>query len=319
MHHVEAHIAGAGDAHDRVQVGAVVIAEAPRRVHDLGDGEDVFVEQAHRVGVGEHEAGGVRPGGRAQGAEIHAAVRQGGDVHHLEACHGRAGGVCAVGGIRHQHFCAGAVAPGGVVGFDKQKAGEFAVGACRRLKVHGVHAGDLAQIPLGLGQGFQAALHRVRGLQGMHAGETGQRRGRFARLGVVLHGAGAQGVEAAVHAAGAPGKRRVMAAELGLADLGQAGRGRAGKPAQVGQGQGAGGHKIAPAPGGAALKNQFHALPTSFKMAASVSISSGVFSSVAHQSSSFSPTGRPPRYPRASSARSACAAGTGQVVTNSWK
>ena len=35
--HVEAHVAGPDDAHDCIEVGAVVVAQAARLMDDLGD------------------------------------------------------------------------------------------------------------------------------------------------------------------------------------------------------------------------------------------------------------------------------------------
>ncbi len=57
VHHVDAEIAGPGDAENGVHVGAVEIDQAARRVHQLGDGRDLLVEQAERVRIGNHEHG----------------------------------------------------------------------------------------------------------------------------------------------------------------------------------------------------------------------------------------------------------------------
>ena len=54
---VEPHVAGPRVAHDRVQVGAVVVQGAARVADHPGDLGDVLVEQAERVRVGEHQAG----------------------------------------------------------------------------------------------------------------------------------------------------------------------------------------------------------------------------------------------------------------------
>ncbi len=56
---VEAHVAGAREAHHGVEVGAVVVERRADAVDDLGDLGDVRVEQAERVGVGQHQAGDV--------------------------------------------------------------------------------------------------------------------------------------------------------------------------------------------------------------------------------------------------------------------
>ena len=56
---VEAHIAGTDNAHNSVQVRAVVVAKATSVVDDLRDLEDVRVEDADGVGVREHQASGI--------------------------------------------------------------------------------------------------------------------------------------------------------------------------------------------------------------------------------------------------------------------
>ena len=56
---VKAHVPGAHDAEDRVQVGAVVVQKPPDAVDHLCDFEDLFFEQAERVRVREHHPGNV--------------------------------------------------------------------------------------------------------------------------------------------------------------------------------------------------------------------------------------------------------------------
>ena len=74
MDDVEAHVARPRDAHHRVEVGAVVVERRADAVDDLGDLLDVRVEQPERVGVGQHQAGDVVVGLRAQVVEVDAAA-----------------------------------------------------------------------------------------------------------------------------------------------------------------------------------------------------------------------------------------------------
>jgi len=57
VHDVKTHVAGTAHAEHGVGVGAVVVEQAARLVHQAGDLVDVLVEHTQSVGVGEHEAG----------------------------------------------------------------------------------------------------------------------------------------------------------------------------------------------------------------------------------------------------------------------
>jgi len=84
---VKAHVTGTDDAHDGVEVRAVVIAQAARIVNDLRDLEDVLVENTDGVRVRQHQSRGVGADGGAQRVEVDAAVHAGRDVDDLEAAH----------------------------------------------------------------------------------------------------------------------------------------------------------------------------------------------------------------------------------------
>ena len=51
VHDVEAHVAGTGVTHDGVEVGAVVVAEAARLMHDVDELADDGVEHARILRV----------------------------------------------------------------------------------------------------------------------------------------------------------------------------------------------------------------------------------------------------------------------------
>ena len=53
--HVKAHVAGAHNAHNGVEVGPVVVAQAAGLVDEPGDLQNVLVENAHGVGIGQHQ------------------------------------------------------------------------------------------------------------------------------------------------------------------------------------------------------------------------------------------------------------------------
>ena len=255
--HVEAHVSGADHAHDGVEVGPVVVAEAPGLMDGLGDLQDVLVKNAHGVGVCEHEPGGVGPNGLPQGFHVHAAVGAGGDVHHREPRHDGGGRVGTMGGVGDNNLGPGGVVPAAVVCLDEQQAGELAVGPGGGLEGHGVHAGDLPQQLPGGVDGLQAPLDRLLGLEGVDLGKAGEGGHVLVDLGVVLHGAGPQGVEPVVDPVDPLGEGRVVPGQLRLGHVGQVQRLRPGT-GQRDLRHVAGGHKGQALAGRALLENQLH-------------------------------------------------------------
>ena len=100
---VEAHVARADHPQDRVEVGAVVIHEAPDLVHRCRDLDDVLLEQPEGVGVGEHHPGDVGVEHLAQRADVDAAAGVALHRGDLVAPQGHRGRVGAVGGVRDDH------------------------------------------------------------------------------------------------------------------------------------------------------------------------------------------------------------------------
>ena len=221
MDAVEAHIAGPGHAHNGVQIGAVVIAETAGVVDDPGDLQNVFVKDANGVGIGKHQTGGIRADRRTQSVQIDAAVRAGGNVHHLEAAHGGSSRIGAVGGVRHDDLGAGRIATVGMVSLDEKNAGKLAMGAGGGLEGDGVHAEDLSQLTSQKMQRLQRALHGLDGLQGMDGGKAGQSCHLFIDLGVVFHGAGAQRIKTVIDAVDALAQLGIMPGQLIFAHMGQ--------------------------------------------------------------------------------------------------
>ena len=219
---VEAHVAGPRDAHDRVQVGAVVVERGPRLVHDPRDLLDVAVEQAERVGVGQHQAGDVVGRLGAQVVEVHAAVLGRADLDDLVARHRHRRRVGAVRGVRREHLGL-LLAAVLVVGAREQQAGQLAVRARARLQRHVRQPRDLRQRALEAPHQLQRALRVLGVLERVQAGVPGQRRHPLVQLRVVLHRARAERVEALVEVEVLRRQRHVVAHQLGLGDLGQLG------------------------------------------------------------------------------------------------
>ena len=83
------------------------------------------------------------------------------------------------------------VAPGLVVLLDEQHAGQLAMGACRRLEGHFIHAGDLAQVFAGKVHHLKTALCSALRLERVDCSKTGEGGNLVVDLWVVLHGTGA--------------------------------------------------------------------------------------------------------------------------------
>ena len=75
VHDINAKIAGARDANQRVHVGAVHVDKAAFVMHDAADFADVLFENANSVGVGDHQARDIIRHRLRQRFEIdHAAI-----------------------------------------------------------------------------------------------------------------------------------------------------------------------------------------------------------------------------------------------------
>ena len=129
--------------------------------------------------------------------------------------------------VGHEDLVAFGVAAGAVVGADHQDAGQLAVRAGRRLERDGVHAADLDERLLELPQQLERALGDLVGRQRVERGEAGQPGGPLVDLGVALHRARAERVEARVDRVVQLRQVDEVADDLGLVELGQGRRLRA--------------------------------------------------------------------------------------------
>src|SRR5678815_3436178 len=88
VYDVEAHVTRAHLAEDGIEIGAVVVQQAARVMHDLRHFLDAALEHAAGGGIGEHDAGGVRTHGRLQCLDVHVAFVVDGNFFHDAAAHG---------------------------------------------------------------------------------------------------------------------------------------------------------------------------------------------------------------------------------------
>ncbi|MBA7690371.1 hypothetical protein ES703_98897 [subsurface metagenome] len=226
MGYVEAHVHRAGQAHESVEVGPVHVHDAINAVDEPGDGGDLVFEQPQGVGLGEHHARHFSAELALQVSKIHPSPGVGDHLQRLVAGHDHAGGIGAVGRVGDNHILA-AGPPGLMILTHNEHTHQLPLGARRRLEGEPTHAGDLYQgllEPVHQSQGTLAARFQ---LPGMQSAESGQLRHGVIHLGVVLHGAAAQGIEVLVHVVVPGGQSDEVAHHLRLGDFRQLGRGLA--------------------------------------------------------------------------------------------
>ena len=99
VHDVETHVPWPGHAQDGVQVGAVVVEQAPRLMDHGCQFGDVLFEEAEGVRVGEHDARDVGVQVGAQVGRFHQAPFVRRHAHGAVTSQVHRGGVGAVGGV----------------------------------------------------------------------------------------------------------------------------------------------------------------------------------------------------------------------------
>ena len=102
VHQVDPHVARPDDAEDRVHVRAVEVEQGPAVVQQPGDLADLGVEEADRVGVGDHEDGGLVAELGLEVGEVDEPATVALDRDGLEAGEVGRGRVRAVGAVGDQ-------------------------------------------------------------------------------------------------------------------------------------------------------------------------------------------------------------------------
>ena len=223
VHDVKAHVSGTHNTQHGVHVGAVVVQKAATAVHQGCNLQNLGLEQAQGVGVGHHDTGYFVVQKRFEGFYVNAAVLQGLHFHYLEAADGSRCRVGAMGAVRNNDLGAFEVSPHHVIGTHEHKARELTMGAGAGLKSESMHSGNLCKCRIHSFIHFAGAFRCTGGHQGMQAGKTGQGAHLFIDLGIVLHGAGTQRIEAGIYTKVHLGEVVVVADHLRLAYLGKAG------------------------------------------------------------------------------------------------
>ena len=192
-------------------------------MHRPRDLDDLGLEQAAGVGVGQHDRGHVGPQRRLERDKVDAAALVGRDRLDDEAQRRRRRRVGAVRRFRRQHDLAlGPLAARLEGGGDRHHAAHLAMRAGGRRHRHGRHAGQRLQPVRQAVDQLERALHGRDRLQGMQVADAGQARHLLVDARVVLHGARAQRIDAHVDGVVLLAEPRVVLHHLRLGEAGQA-------------------------------------------------------------------------------------------------
>ena len=190
----------------------------PRECTKSANLPDLRLEDAQRVGIGEHQSRRFIRHGAVELGKVNATARIGFDVPNLVTRNGGAGGIRSVRRIGDQDVFP-RVAALAQAGADHQYARQFALRARRRLKRDRVHAGDFLKAARCFVENFQTALDQSFRSVGMVRSQALQARHLFIDPRVVLHGAGTQRIEARVHSVIPGGKAREVTDDFQFRDL----------------------------------------------------------------------------------------------------
>ena len=144
VHHIDAEIAGPRDADQRVHVGAVHVDHGALCVQNLGRVDDVLLEHAERVRIGDHQRGHIFGDDALQRGHVEHAGLARFDILHGVSGDGGRGRIGAVRRIGNQNLLA-RIAALFEQRANQQDAGELAMRARRGLQRDRVHAGNFGE------------------------------------------------------------------------------------------------------------------------------------------------------------------------------
>ena len=200
MHDVKSHVAGAADTEHRVEIRSVIVHQTAAVVNEFGNFRNAGFKDAERVGVRHHHAGDVISEERFECFHIDRSFRRAAHLHHLKTADGGRSGVCSVGRVGDDDFCAFGIAAVTVIGTNDHESGEFAVRSGVGVECETTHASDFGEGRLECVVEFQSPLHvGVVGV-GMQFGEARERRQFLVDFGIIFHRATSEGIESRVDA-----------------------------------------------------------------------------------------------------------------------
>ena len=225
VNHVEAEVAVAHAAHDRVEVRAVAVEVGPGVVDEVRDLLDALFPEPEGVRHRDHH----RRDGLVQlvldRRAVERTIGRGGDLRDSEPCHRRRRRVRAVRRVRDEDAAArlqlAAVLEGAR---DHEHARQLALRAGGGREADRGQARHLGEAAAQFQQDAERALRLLGGGLRVRRREARQRRHEVVDLRVVLHRARTQRIGAGVDAVIPRGERGVVAHEAALAQLRQSHR-----------------------------------------------------------------------------------------------
>ena len=216
VHHVDAEVAGAHLADQRVHVGAIHVEQAALGMQDVGDFVNLLLEHAQGVGIGQHQSRDILVHLCFECGDVDHAARIRLQILNRVVHHGGRGGIGSVRGIRNQNLLS-RVAFGLVIGANHEQAGHLAMGAGGGLQRDRIHPRDLDQLLAQRFDDVQRALRNLLRLVRMPVRNSIHPRHGLVYPRVVLHRARAERVHTEIDGIVPSGHSREMADDLDLA------------------------------------------------------------------------------------------------------
>lgn len=217
VHRIDAEVAGAHLADDRVEVGAVAIDKGAGRVDGVADQLHFGFEKTAGVRIGDHHRRDVRPQPCLQRLEVDTAGGGRRDVLDPVAGEGRGRRVRPVRAFRDQYHLA-LVSPRFERRADAEQTAELTVGAGFGAHRDTVHAGEVEQPEGKLVDHLERTLNGLLRLERMDVRKAWKTRDLFVQARIVLHGARAEREQAQVDGVILPGQAGVVANGFGLTE-----------------------------------------------------------------------------------------------------
>ena len=219
VHQVKPKLAQFHPSQQRVQIRPVAIYNAARVPHNPHNLQDVGIEQPKRAWQRYHQARQVFAHRIAQRLQIGIALRVRGQRDDIKSAHARRRRVSAMRAVRDKHLAAMRIPALPVIRPRHQHPREFAVRPRHRRKAAARHPCYLRQPLLQLPHQPKRPLNRAVRLMRMNLGESGQPRNLVVDLRVVLHCATAQRIEVVINGKVELANLRKVADDLPLAHL----------------------------------------------------------------------------------------------------